>query len=130
MRCINKKFLYSNSSIDFNSLSGNFKKYCNLAKSLSPEVASMISTGNFVGQYYGLASNTGYTISLQRTNVFQLAAQFTAVCKFSLDHYSKNMRKFYPESWGILLLFVFYVYIFLCFKRYILPFMMFHCNIL
>lgn len=94
--------MYSNSSINFNSLSGNFKKHCNLAKSLSPEIASWISTGNFVGQDYGLAS-TGYTISLQRTNVFQLAAQFTALCKFSLAHYSKNMRKFYPESWGTLL---------------------------
>lgn len=128
--------MYSNSSINFNCFSGNFKKHCNLAKSLSPEIASMISTGNFVSKDYGLASNTGYTISLQRTNVFQLAAQFTAICKFSLAHYSKNMRKFYPESWGILLLlFVFCCcccthFLLLCFQRYIIPFMLLHCNIL
>lgn len=61
----------------------------------------MIATGNFPGKYFGLMSETGYTIALKRTNAFELAAQFTAVCKFPVPHYLKDARDFYPESWGM-----------------------------
>ena len=94
-----------------------------MAKCLTPEIASVIATGNFIGKDYGLSSNTGYTIALQRTNMFQLAAQFTSICKFSLSHYSKNMRKFYAESWGMIV-FSLFIY-FVC-----MPFYLINCYIL
>ncbi|GFX05029.1 DNA-directed RNA polymerase I subunit RPA2 [Trichonephila clavipes] len=70
------------------------------AISLSPIVKHMISTGNMPGKSHGLMSSTGYTVALKRTNVFEVASQFDGIYRFSMKFYSKNMRKFFPESWG------------------------------
>ncbi|GFS71022.1 DNA-directed RNA polymerase I subunit RPA2 [Nephila pilipes] len=82
----------------------SFKNMINLstnrAISLTPIVKHMISTGNMPGKYHGLISSTGYTITLKRMNVFEVASQFNGISRFSMKFYSRNMRKFYPESWG------------------------------
>lgn len=60
----------------------------------------MISTGNMPGTDHRLISTTGYTIPIGRTNVLETASQFIGVHKFTMKFYAKNMRKYYPESWG------------------------------
>ncbi|XP_035233236.1 DNA-directed RNA polymerase I subunit RPA2-like isoform X2 [Stegodyphus dumicola] len=58
--------------------------------------------GNFPGRNWGLMSDTGYTVQVKRRNIFDTIAQFTGLYKFSMEHYSAEMRKFYPESWGFI----------------------------
>ncbi|XP_042904031.1 DNA-directed RNA polymerase I subunit RPA2 isoform X3 [Parasteatoda tepidariorum] len=86
---------------DYN-LIGYARKCTNSALSLTPRIKNILSTGNFPGRNNGLSSNSGFTVVLKRNNVFATAAQFTSVNKFSLNFYGKNMRKYYPESWGFL----------------------------
>ncbi|GBM52732.1 DNA-directed RNA polymerase I subunit RPA2 [Araneus ventricosus] len=90
------------SAKDFSAFLGEvIKSSTSKAVSLTPIVKSFISTGNLPGNH-GLASSTGFTVTLERTNVFEVASRFDGIYKFSMNFYAKNMRKFYPESWGFL----------------------------
>ncbi|KAG8182422.1 hypothetical protein JTE90_018308 [Oedothorax gibbosus] len=85
------------------TLSQSIAQGCtNRAISLTPIVERMVSTGNMPGTDHGLICTTGFTIPVGRTNVLETASQFVGVHKFTMKFYAKNMRKYYPESWGFL----------------------------
>ncbi|GIY70371.1 DNA-directed RNA polymerase I subunit RPA2 [Caerostris darwini] len=84
-----------------NDLRSLVKKCMSHSSSLTPIVKTIIATGN-LSRNHGLMSQTGFTIPLKRTNVFEVSAQYSCIYKFSLKFYPTSMRKFYPESWGFL----------------------------